>query len=563
MFRLLIVDDEPDIVESLYVLFTDIKDMELDVYRAYSGKDALDWLNRTKIDIVLTDIRMPGMNGLQLLDSIRASWPQCRVVFLTGYNEFDYVYKAIKYEGVSYILKTEGHEAIIHEIEKMIAEIEKSLKMEQLLLEVKEKMAMTFPLIQRDFLRELIMEGDNGLENRMRQFEELDILLDADKPVLLLMGKMEKVDNKMMSFDRSKLIHAVKAIVEKYFFHVVRCVCVEIDKFSFVWFIQPLSFEEDCGKFESQASWKRISLFVRDTLETVQEIIWQSLNVMITFVVNNRQCTWEELPEEFESLKKMIFYRIGTHMDMRLIEKISTDEEEDALVASYADARQMRFVLKKIHTLEGFLENGQRDNFLTLLAEMTFYLKDIRSKNNNFALEMYYSISLMFLSHINKWNLAEKLAFRLGLNKLMRADEHASWSDAVKYLLMLSDNIFDIRHNEEEKRALNVINDIKKYISDNIDEDLSLVRLGELFHFNPSYLSRLFKQVTGKNLSYYINEVRLEKAKEMLRTNRYKIHEIATKLGYISAPYFTRIFKKAMNMSPQEYRDYFCDLKKS
>lgn len=554
MFRLLIVDDEPDIADSLYMLFTTTDRLELDVYRAYSGEEALDWLNRTKIDIVLTDIRMPEMNGLQLLEAIRASWPQCRVIFLTGYNEFDYVYAAIKYSGVSYLLKTESHEAIINEVAKMAADIEKSLRIDDLLLKVRQQMTLTIPQMQREYLINLLEAGEKEIKSRFQQFKDLNIGLDAERPVLLLMGHLEEISKDISYMERSEILRSIREISENYFSPVVRNLSIEYERFSLVWIIQPKEFAEVDKDDQKELFWKHIALFVRDTLETIQSVSFQSLNAKISFVVDNKPVEWEAISEEFDSLKQLLYYRIGSGFDMQLIEIGLHDEiESDGLIPGF-DIKQIRLLLRKIHEIENYLESGQKKESEELLIEVTCFLKEIKSKNYNPAIEIYYSISLMFLSYINRWNLTEKIAFRIGLNKLTRADEHATWKDAVDYFFQLLNIIFEIRQHEEEGRALVVINNIQKYVNEHMNEDLSLVRLGELFHFNPSYLSRLFKEVTGTNLSGYISDVRLEKAKELLRENKYRVHEIASRLGYISAPYFTRIFKKAVNMSPQEYR---------
>ena len=103
MKRLLIVDDEHHIVNWLADLFESQADMDLIVLRCYSGKDALDILESTKIDVVLLDIKMPGLDGLQVAESILSSWPGCRIIFLTGYNYFDYIYYASKHKQLSYV----------------------------------------------------------------------------------------------------------------------------------------------------------------------------------------------------------------------------------------------------------------------------------------------------------------------------------------------------------------------------------------------------------------------------------------------------------------------------
>lgn len=120
MFRLLIVDDEELIVNGLYDIFSNLVDLDLDIYKAYSGEEAIDWLNRTRIDIVLSDIRMPEIDGMQLLGEIKQNWPQYKVIFLTGYNEFEYIYEAIQYSNSSYILKNEDPEKVISAVKKSI-----------------------------------------------------------------------------------------------------------------------------------------------------------------------------------------------------------------------------------------------------------------------------------------------------------------------------------------------------------------------------------------------------------------------------------------------------------
>ena len=131
MYRLLVVDDEEIITNSLYEVFHQWMTEKLDVCRAYSGKEALNWMSRTRIDIVLTDIRMPGMSGLELTESIRALWPRSRIIFLTGYSDFDYAYQAIQMSNVRYLLKTEGFDKVMEVVKDVIDEIESGNRMNE------------------------------------------------------------------------------------------------------------------------------------------------------------------------------------------------------------------------------------------------------------------------------------------------------------------------------------------------------------------------------------------------------------------------------------------------
>lgn len=101
-------------------------------------------------------------------------------------------------------------------------------------------------------------------------------------------------------------------------------------------------------------------------------------------------------------------------------------------------------------------------------------------------------------------------------------------------------------------RIIRVVND---YVRGHIDQELSLTRLAELVHHSPTYLSRLYKRLTGITLFEYITDQRMVLARQLLQESMLKIHEIATAVGYESAPHFTRFFKKQVGITPQEYRD--------
>ena len=125
MYRLLIVDDEIDILEWLEEIFTDshLLGMDLEVYTAASGSQALALLSSIRFDVVLSDIRMPGINGLELFKRIKVNWPKCKMIFLTGYRDFNNVYEIIQSQGVRYLLKTETDERIIESVRETIVSV--------------------------------------------------------------------------------------------------------------------------------------------------------------------------------------------------------------------------------------------------------------------------------------------------------------------------------------------------------------------------------------------------------------------------------------------------------
>src|SRR5690606_38052603 len=103
MYRVLVVDDEPYLVNSLTAMLADMDDLELDVYPSYSAFEALKLLEQWKFDIVLSDIQMPGMDGLELQGRINRLWPRCKFIFLAGYDHFEYIQSALKHGASNYI----------------------------------------------------------------------------------------------------------------------------------------------------------------------------------------------------------------------------------------------------------------------------------------------------------------------------------------------------------------------------------------------------------------------------------------------------------------------------
>lgn len=123
MYRVLIVDDERMARESVQSLLSTQPDMELETWMAESAMKAIAILELERIDIAILDINMPQVTGMELYETVRRNWPQCKVIFLTGYSEFDYVYKVHKH--AKYVLKAESDEVLVEAVRESVAEIEK------------------------------------------------------------------------------------------------------------------------------------------------------------------------------------------------------------------------------------------------------------------------------------------------------------------------------------------------------------------------------------------------------------------------------------------------------
>lgn len=562
MYRLLIVDDEEIIVNGLYEIFSGMKNLDLDIYKAYSGEEAIEWLNRTRIDIVMTDIRMPEIDGLSLLEEIHKIWPQCRVIFLTGYNEFEYVYKAIQHNGVSYILKSEDHEKVISAVENAIKEIQKGIKTEDLIHEAKEQINMALDLFQKDYFIHLLHE-DSSLKINKSQFEQLGIPMHPDLPVIMLLGCVDNISTDLTYWDKIQYLYSVKLIIDQHLNTQIRGVNLLDEGYRFVFFIQPKELPSvKQVQNSTTVFYNKTVSFLKGMLEFIQTACRVSLDASISFALSGEPCEWEEVSKKYYNLNQLLNYRIGSGNEMLLVDNEfkniilnSSSSTEGQELETDIESLEMLLRQQNLDTLELYLESGQKDIYFKTLSVLFGALKGIKSKNSYIVIEAYYKISLNLLSYINRWRLSEKISLHIELNKLMRIDEHESWEEAVEYIHNLSNIIFKLQIREEKNRADNAIDYIQKFVEDHLSEDLSLVRLAEQVYLNPSYLSRIYKQITGKNLSDFIDNARIKKAKELLKRENVKIHEVAKSVGYETAGSFTRFFRKVSGLSPQEYHE--------
>jgi len=538
MYRLLIVDDEEIITDGLYEVFHRLMPEKLDICRAYSGREALQWMERTRIDIVLTDIRMPGMSGLELSQQILTYWPRCRIVFLTGYSEFDYAYQAFQMPQVRYLLKTEGYSKVTETIAEVIEEIDHSSRMSELVRQSREQTDALAYLAQSDYLRHLLHESSSLAEcpeSMERDFGRCQLTLDPGTPVLLALGHLFFPEGTSYA-GKQEIMAAVQVIWRQFLGSPARSAGTTDKHGDMVWFIQPSIYAE-----EKVA--QHTVRYLEGTLELVQEACMESLELPISFTISGSPCEWRDVREQHERLRQQQQLRIGDGISMIFIDR---SERQDA-----TPTRESGRVSQKVDQMTAHLEAGREDQFVELFDEVTAIMQqpDTLAQRSQ---ETYYALALMLLSSINRWGLHSHVG---DYGRLMRLDEHASLRKGVEYLRLIAERIFAVRRMDARDRTAHVIERICQYIQDHLGDDLSLVRLAEIHYFNPSYLSRLFKQEQGINLSEYIDQCRVRKAKKLLELGDLKVRDVASAVGYEAAHSFTRFFKKSLGMTPQEYRD--------
>jgi len=537
MYRLLIVDDEEIITDALFEVFSHFMPGELDVCKAYSGKEALDWMARTRIDIVLTDIAMPGMDGLELIERVQTYWPRCKVIFLTGHSKFEYTYQAIQMPNVRYLLKTEGYDKVTETVTEVLQEIQQS-NLENLLLEKSREQLFAYEFMaQGDFMRHLLQKSNTicaDRENIVNEFNKLNIALDPTNGVVMVLGRLTYPKGKTYT-ERSEILSSVRATWDYHLSEQVNSIGIVDKHGDILWFIQPLP------KLKEKLN-DHLLRYLEGTLELIQEECFGSLGLTIGFTVCEKYCNWEEVTQQYDRLRQLQLMKVGDRIPIILWDNPDHISENSS--------NEVFIPLHKVEIMAAHLEANRAEEFLGNLEEISNTIQQNGSCQQ--IIETYFSIALILYSYINRLGWHNRIE---NYEKLLSLDTHPSMKDGFIHLKQIAEEIFQVKQTDERDRSSQIIDCICNYIEKNLSEDLSLVRLAEIHYFNPSYLSYFFKQERGINLSEYIDKCRIRRAKELLQDGDLKIREVAASVGYNSAHSFTRFFKKVSGMTPKEYRE--------
>ena len=539
MYRILLVDDELDALQYFGRMFRENldKQYEADVYAVDSAEKAMEYFREYKVDLVVSDIQMPGINGLEMYQQIKASWPKSRFLFLTGFMDFDYVYSTAAQDShTRFLTKLEPAEKIIDTVKEMFEELEESYREKELLQKAAAQSREAYPLLQNRCLGQYLF-GKGNREQIRSGFEKYGISLDPEVPLSLIGAVIEGGDSGME--DQEHLEFVLKTVMNAEFqkdYQMYGYLSDEED-LTYTWLLQ----EKD------QEARK-----IQDLLEYVQTIFRKNTGYLVSFSYGTTKGDLLENPRLYKKIRNALGYR-----NKELTENIiPCDLEEQAGSVVWENEELIRSwnQMVQIDELEHYLELGQEKLFFELFQRMVAHMGEVQSMNYTLAQEIYYKIAVLLLRYINLWRLNEALAFRIELYKLMRADMHENWSAGVAFLRKTAEEIFAL-HFEAEKSSLSgYIQYVRNYIKEHMEEDLSLVLLSEKIHLNASYLSRLFKKETGEKLYDYILRIRLQKAAELVMEGTMKIQDIAQTVGYESVQSFNRAFKKYTGEAPVNYR---------
>ncbi|RCW49011.1 response regulator transcription factor [Paenibacillus prosopidis] len=554
MYRILIVDDEPAIVDGLMQYFQEKYIQEHDLCKAYSASDALDIVKKTKIDLLISDIRMPGKNGLQLIDDVLFYWPSCRIILLTGHSEFDYAYKAIQQNVDSYLLKTEGIEVIDRAVKAALSKIDEDHRAKTKLELAELQQTAAEPLFKKAIFEALLTGEDAEAVWISGLYEALSLTIDNRQPVMMIAGKVDRWEEKVPYMKKMEVYYQVQKLFAERLPQQIHAETAVLDRSDFLWFIQPAG---DAGKFTGQSGstdWRGLIDYLKGMLEPVQNSCREKLGIPVSFAIGRAPVEWSGIGQEYEAMKEALKQRAIIGQPMAIIDLNMAGDWIRLESGKPAETSSGEFN-RMLGALEKCLNAGDIEGAIVQTTCLVGGIKNEIARNYMLGMERYYTLLLAFISYLNGIHAYDKPVNDIGVTSLPFLEPPVEWGAVEDRLNRLSESICRIKKEQLEKSENLMVERIHRYVNDNMGGDLSLARIAEVVYFNPSYLSRFYKQLTGRNLSDYINETKTSTAVRLLGQTPMKINEIAMKLGFESPSYFTSFFRKMVGTTPQEYRE--------
>ncbi len=532
-YSVVIVDDESYIANTTAMMLRMLREYELDIQIFHSATEANAWITHTKVDLLVSDVQMPHITGLELMQTALAYWPMCQVVLLTAYPEFDYVYEAIRYPQVSYVLKREGHEVLLEAVCKSLQRLDDMLAQAATLCYAQEQMERVLPLLQRELLMDLVHGapyGDAQIDEAARQ---LQLPLDLAAPMalcLLLSRSGQTALPWQRSWQAGYAVPALRSHMPASFAHWP----VQIDSHRALCVLQ--------AKDKAPISARH----VEGILESVQQTC-EAKEMHLSAIYSTEVGSWRGLAEKYSQMRLLQASMATSETQMWLLcAENSRISQQTALMDSQhsTNARRWRHMFENGDTEEA-------EHFRALVAP----LGGFSSVKNTVYTEMYMTIALQICAVLRGESRESLEMLNIDMPTLLSPIAHAAPDEALRFLLKVMDLVRAGRYQKATNSTRRVVGMVTDYVKNHLHEDISLTQLASHVGINASYLSRVFRRATGSTLLAYISTERMNLAYTLLAKESVLIQDISKALGFATPAYFSYFFKKNAGISPREWRE--------
>ncbi len=537
MIRVVIADDEEKVCQLIYNLIS-WKDVDMEIVGiAHNGMDALALVKELEPNLIITDIRMPGYDGLELISRAKSVKEDIDFIIISGYGHFEYAQSAIKYGVGDYLLKPIKKSELMSTLNKMKEKYK--IRTEQLSNEehLKIRLQNDIDKLRSGLFTEVLLQKETNAEvfsldsiNKNYHFK----FKEGCYQVIIV-----KIDCGYDE-DNNSSIKLLEDKIAQVLNHNLREKCFDME----LYFDDCITYCTLNYEINSRKILRKQLKVVLDEL-LVQKNVFEQ--VKFTLGVGTAVETIEQLRISCNMAQIAAAQRLidGTDKLIEQIDVIDTHKISSGLLVE---------LNKK---MGGALEIFNRDGVLESISWLNESIKKESIISGKEVFKLIKEACNMYLTFLRNYQVVFSDADKFYENFSFYANRCGSIEEIFEYLSILIGQSLDQITEDKKQADLKPIRIAKQYIQQNYMKPISLEEVSNYVGFNASYFSSLYKKETGSNFLEYLSEVRMNQAKELLKSSNLSISAICEKVGYIDLKHFTKSFKKTAGVNPNEYRKLY------
>ncbi|WP_248931008.1 response regulator [Paenibacillus hamazuiensis] len=545
MYKLILAEDEEDVREGI-IREIDWAGCGFEVVdRAENGQEALEMIERHAPDVVVTDIQMPFMDGLRLSEWIREKYPTTKIIILTGFDEFEYAQKAVKLHIDEYVLKPFSSEELKDVLVKIKRRIDEETAQKENIQSLQEHYRKSLPVLRETFLGSLISrklpEADirekaqsYGVNLDGRGFAVSVISIDSPAAPG---GEDEEAAPRAASLKYSKdtelkwfaVLNIAGEIAEK---HRAGLVYIHNDH------VVLLTVSEESGRDEVMK--KTLA-----ALEEIRQSIEKYLKLTVTIGVGTVSAAITGVSYSYKDAVLALDYRqiLGCN---RII---CIDDVETRF------GEKLRFDELKEHALIRCIKVGTVQEMTELVDELFAGIQDANVSFKDYQIYLLEIVTSVLKAAKDAGIDLEDL-FGAAFRPFADIYQFTQLEEAKSWVLGICTGMMSHIASGRQSAYKSLVDQAKEYTREHFHEsDISVQRVCSHLHISAGYFSSIFKKECKMTFVNYLMHIRMEAAKELLRTTDLKTFEIAERVGFAEPNYFSFCFKKHVGVSPKEYKN--------
>lgn len=543
MVKVYLVEDEIIIRQSIKNSIDWEKEGYEFVGDASDGELALPVILKEKPDILITDIRMPFMDGLELSRMVKAELPDIKIVILSGYDDFEYAKQAIKIGVAEYLLKPVSSAVLLEHLSEIAEKVRDEREDLALKKGYYQEMQENEELIKMKFLGELI-SGKLSLADAMEKGKRFHMNLSGPFYRIILFKFIQEDRVKAgQSEDLARAYAAVGNYVDGL-----------KDAFRFQRGVEGWAFLLTSVEEDMEAQTERFIEGLKEVIAPFEALTWfggigseaarlRELRYSFREADKAFAGRFVQEPNQIISVEQLNYEQLDNEFDANIFGEIN---QFDQIITRFLSSGSLEEVESFVGAL--FTEISE-DHFRSLMIRQYIIM-------NIYATVLTFCKKLRKDAGVDGEAAGQMESLRENEEILKRAVSTAESVDDIKaYIGTLLDHAIELRNTVSGRRYSDIIQTAKKRIEqDYMSEDISLNSVAAEVCMSPSYFSSVFSKEMGKTFIEYLTEVRMEKAKQYLACSSMKTSEISYEVGYKDPHYFSYIFKKTQGCTPKEYR---------